>query len=51
MVRVTTVESVYYLSYEEYRNATQNGSLNHLGDEEIISVAGEKKVDWLRVGY
>ncbi|QDU50507.1 hypothetical protein Pan110_28580 [Gimesia panareensis] len=51
MVRVTTNESVYFLTDEEYRNATQNGSLNHLGDEEILLVTGERDVDWKRNGY
>ncbi len=48
---ITTNESVYHLTDEEYRNATENGFLNHLGEEEILSVTEPKRVDWRRCGY
>lgn len=48
---ITTNESVYFLTDEEYQSATQNGLLDYLGEEEILSVTEPKRVDWMKCGY
>lgn len=49
-VTVTT-SSVYYLTADEYLIATENGFLNQLDAEEILSVEEELKVDWRKIGF
>tara|TARA_R110002111_G_scaffold100976_6_gene156464 strand:+ start:22880 stop:23047 length:168 start_codon:yes stop_codon:yes gene_type:complete len=50
-ITVTTTNSIYFLSEDEYLIATQNGILNHIGAEEILSVEEELKVDWRKIGF
>ncbi|MEQ8637968.1 hypothetical protein [Gimesia maris] len=52
-ITITTTESVYYLAADEYFRAFQNGLVDYLGAEEILSVVGEMEVDldWVRDGF
>lgn len=52
-ITVTTNESVYYLTPDEYFTAIQNGLEGYLGAEEIVSVEGEMEVDlyWMKEGF
>jgi len=52
-ITVTTTESVYYLTTDEYSRAVQDGLEDYLGAEEILSVEEELEVnvDWVKDGF
>lgn len=50
-ITVTTSETTYYLTQDEFQRATQNGFLDRLGLEVILTVEEELKVNWKRVGF
>lgn len=52
-ITVTTTEAVYYLTTDEYSRAVQNGLVDYLGAEEIVSVEAEMEVDfeWMKEGF
>tara|TARA_R110002126_G_scaffold133863_3_gene277966 strand:- start:799 stop:966 length:168 start_codon:yes stop_codon:yes gene_type:complete len=50
-ITVTTTNSVYYLTIDGFLRATQNGYLDHLGSEEIVSVDEGFTVDWKKIGF
>ncbi|MEQ8853621.1 MAG: hypothetical protein RID21_13495 [Gimesia sp.] len=50
-VTVTTTNSIYYLTADEFMTATENGFLDRLGSEEILSVQDDLKVDWKKIGF
>lgn len=50
-ITVTTTEAIYYLTADEFHRATENGILDRLGSEEILSVEEECMVDWKKIGF
>tara|TARA_R100001132_G_scaffold18544_1_gene16294 strand:+ start:12849 stop:13022 length:174 start_codon:yes stop_codon:yes gene_type:complete len=52
-ITVTTTESVYYLTPDEYSRSVENGLVDYLGAEEIVSVEEDLDVDvgWMRDGF
>ncbi|WP_155364822.1 hypothetical protein [Gimesia benthica] len=50
-ITVTTTSSVYFLTADEYLIATENGFLDRLDAEVIVSVEEELKVDWRKIGF
>lgn len=50
-ITITTTSSVYYLTAEEFNRATENGIMDRLGSEEILSVQDDLKVDWRKIGF
>ena len=50
-ITVTTTEAIYYLTVDEFMTATENGSLDRLDAEEIVSVQEDLKFDWRKIGF
>ena len=52
-ITVTTTNSVYYLTTDEYSRAVKNGLEYFLGAEQIVTVKEDLDVDveWVKDGF